>query len=89
MVGTAMAHEPRQTEITEQRRADEPKLCRGAVYRSHDGESVGVLLARQSSSKQIRERIKNDAADPPRSTGKRRCNAREPIHRVVRILLIS
>ena len=89
MGGPAMPHGPRQTEITEQRRADEPKLCRGAVHRSHDGERVGVLLARQSLSKQIQERIKNDAADPPRSTGKRRCHARAPIHRVVHILLIS
>ena len=89
MGGPAMPHEPRQTEITEQRRVYEPMLCRGSVHRSHDRESFGVLLARQSSSKQIRERIKNDAADPPRSTGKRRSHARASIHRVVRILLIS
>ena len=89
MGGAAVPHQAGQTEITERRRWHKQKLCRGAVHRSHDGESVGVLLARQSSSKQVQERIKNDAADPPRSTGKRPCHARAPIHRVVHILLIS
>ena len=70
MVGAAVPHQARQTEITGRERGDKRKLCRGSVHRSHDWEGSGVLLAYQPSPTELRDQVKSDAADPPRSTGK-------------------
>ena len=68
MVGAAVPHQARQTEITGRQRGHKPKLCRGAVHRSDDRRSSGMLLAHQPFPKRLRKRLESNAADPPRST---------------------
>ncbi len=80
VVGAAVPHMAGQTEITGRKRGHKPNLCRGAVHRSDDWGSFGMLLAHQPLPKGRRERIQSDAADPPRSTGKHRCHAGASIH---------